>query len=76
MRVLRIGLALLAALALGMAGVLGFAYLAPERASAIVIDADRARSGLTRKEMVLPDGLRYAYLEGGSPAMIVRTRKW
>lgn len=42
-----------------------FLYLAPEKATKTAIDMERWRSGLTRKEITLPSGLRYVYLEGG-----------
>ena len=40
-------------------------YLAPERATRFFVDLERNRAGLTRKQVDLPDGLRYVYLEGG-----------
>lgn len=42
-------------------------------ATDFVLDAERQRAGLERKEIVLPDGLRYVYLEGGSgePLMLL-----
>ncbi|PKN52772.1 MAG: alpha/beta hydrolase [Deltaproteobacteria bacterium HGW-Deltaproteobacteria-13] len=47
-----------------LAGI-GFVYLAPETTTKLAIDAERWRSGLTRKEINLPNGLHYVYLEGG-----------
>jgi pimeloyl-ACP methyl ester carboxylesterase len=43
----------------------GFVYVAPERATRTFIEVERWRSGLVRKEISLPDGTRYVYLEGG-----------
>jgi len=43
----------------------GFVYSFPEKATQLAIDSARDRAGLVRKEIVLPDGLRYVYLEGG-----------
>ncbi len=47
------------------AGV-GFVYLAPQKATSLAMDMERQRSGLTRKEINLPNGLHYVYLEGGN----------
>lgn len=54
-------------------GLIGFVYLAPETAVSVALNADRYRSGLARKEIVLPDGLHYVYLEGGQgePLMLL-----
>jgi pimeloyl-ACP methyl ester carboxylesterase len=51
----------------------GFLYLAPEKATTIINRMGERISGLERKEMQLPDGLRYVYLEGGSgePLMLI-----
>ncbi|MDO8650604.1 MAG: alpha/beta hydrolase [Undibacterium sp.] len=46
-------------------GVVSFVYFAPVQATRIALDADRQHSGLVRKEIVLPDGMHYVYLEGG-----------
>jgi pimeloyl-ACP methyl ester carboxylesterase len=66
---------LLAALALlGVAAVaIGVYFLttAPERAVRAAIAYERGLAGLARREAVLPDGLRIAYLEGGSGAPLV-----
>lgn len=50
-----------------------FIYLAPEKATIIAIDLQRQQAGLTRKQIDLPDGLRYVYLEGGKgePLMLL-----
>ncbi len=52
---------------------IGFVYLAPEPAARTFIDLDRRRAGLVRKEIALPDGTRYVYLEGGQgePLMLL-----
>mgnify|MGYP001013425126 CR=1 FL=1 len=62
MRLLKI---LLAALLLLTTANWAFIYLAPEAATRLILDAERRYAGLERKEIVLPDGLRYVYLEGG-----------
>ncbi|MEH6434695.1 alpha/beta fold hydrolase [Massilia sp. DD77] len=48
-------------LAAGAAAV----FLAPVPVTEAIFSLDRARSGLERKELVLPDGQRMVYLEGG-----------
>ena len=40
-------------------------YLAPARVVRFVIRGERRRAGLERKQIDLPDDLRYVYLEGG-----------
>lgn len=45
--------------------LIAFVYLAPARAVVAALDVTRKQSGLTRKEIVLPNGLHYVYLEGG-----------
>jgi len=55
----------LSALAIILLGVVGLVYLAPEKVYSFLINMDRDRSGLVRKEIDLPGGLRYVYLEGG-----------
>ncbi|MGA9111194.1 MAG: alpha/beta hydrolase [Smithella sp.] len=47
-----------------LAGI-GFVYLAPQKATSLAIDMERKRSGLTRKEINLPNGINYVYLDGG-----------
>ncbi|HJV87663.1 MAG TPA: alpha/beta hydrolase [Noviherbaspirillum sp.] len=44
-----------------------------EQAATAALNAERERAGLERKEIDLPDGLRYAYLEGGQgePLMLL-----
>ena len=56
-----------------VAVIAAFVYLAPETATHLVISAERYRSGLVRKEISLPDGLQYVYLEGGQgePLMLL-----
>lgn len=55
-----------------LAGV-GFVYLAPEKVTKLAIDLERKRSGLERKEINIPGGLHYVYLEGGKgePLMLL-----
>lgn len=43
-----------------------FVYLAPERVARFMIEGGRKRAGLVRKQIDLPNGLRYVYLEGGT----------
>ncbi|HEX8956054.1 MAG TPA: alpha/beta hydrolase [Burkholderiaceae bacterium] len=45
--------------------LVAFMYIEPEKATQIAVDAERRQSGLVRKEITTPDGLHYAYLEGG-----------
>ena len=52
---------------------IGFVYLAPERATRFFLYLERSRAGLERKEIDLPDGSHYVYLEGGQgePLMLL-----
>jgi len=72
MRVLK---GLLAALALLGAGIVAlgvyFYTTAPERAVRAAIAYERRVAGLERREVTLPDGLRYVYLEGGRGAPLL-----
>jgi pimeloyl-ACP methyl ester carboxylesterase len=52
-------------------GVIAFVYLAPAQATRIALDAQRQHSGLSRKEVILPDGMHYVYLEGGAGEPLV-----
>jgi pimeloyl-ACP methyl ester carboxylesterase len=63
----------LAGLGLLVVGAVGFVYAMPEKATHLAFDVMRHRSGLVRKEIELPDGLRYVYLEGGQgePLMLL-----
>ena len=56
---------ILAALAVAALVAFGFVYLAPERFVRWAIAAERRRAGLARREIDLPGGLHYVYLEGG-----------
>ena len=60
-------------LALLVIGSIGFVYLAPESATRFFISLERKQAGLERKEIDLPDGTRYVYLEGGQgePIMLL-----
>ena len=49
----------------------GFVYLAPGSALHLMVNAMRAQAGLDLKEIRLPDGLRYVYLEGGQGAPLM-----
>ena len=68
MRIVKI---ILATSALIIIAAAGFVYLAPESAVHLLINAMRARAGLDRKAIRLPDGLRYVYLEGGQGAPLI-----
>ena len=60
-------------LALVSVAAVAFVYLAPERVLRFAVNAERERAGLARKEIDLPGGLRYVYLEGGQgePLMLL-----
>lgn len=45
---------------------IGFVYLAPEKAADLSFRITRRLSGLERKELTLPNGEKYVYLEGGA----------
>jgi len=45
--------------------LVAWVHLAPESVVRAVFGLDRQRSGLVRKEIGLPDGLHFVYLEGG-----------
>lgn len=62
MRAVKILLLLLALLA---GGPIAAVYLAPGPAARFFIEAERERAGLVRKQIDLPGGLHYVYLEGG-----------
>lgn len=70
MRILRFSLA---AVALLMAGLFALTVAAPGPFSDTILDYERTRSGLVRKQIDLPGGLRYVYLEGGKgePLMLL-----
>lgn len=50
-----------------------FLFIFPEEATELALNAERYRSGLVRKEIDLPGGLHYVYLEGGQgePLMLL-----
>lgn len=56
-----------------IASLIALAYLAPEHAVKAALNATRKQSGLIRKEIALPNGLYYAYLESGQgePLMLL-----
>ena len=70
MRILKFALAAIIAV---VVAIVGFVYLAPETATAWAINAERSHADLVRKEITLPDGLQYVYLEGGQgePLMLL-----
>ncbi len=65
MRLGDLALVVVAILAVTALVAIGLVYLAPERATRFAIDLERRRAGLVRKEIDLPGGLHFAYLEGG-----------
>ena len=64
---------IVAALIVVVIAAIGFVYLTPEKATRFAIDAERQRSDLVRKQIDLPGGLHYVYLEGGQgePLMLL-----
>jgi pimeloyl-ACP methyl ester carboxylesterase len=63
-----LGLAALAAFGVGL-----YFYFSPEHAVRRALDFERRLAGLARKEVELPNGVRYVYLEGGKgePLMLL-----
>ncbi len=62
MRLLRV---LVLAVLAAAVSLVAFFQLAPETATRLALAAERQRSGLERREIELPGGLRYVYLDGG-----------
>ncbi len=64
---------MLTVLILVVAAAASFPYVAPGKATHLAVDAERYRSDLVRKEINLPNGLHYVYLEGGQgePLMLL-----
>ena len=56
----------LVGLALVATGFALYFYFSPERLVARALDYERTLAGLSRKEVELPGGIRYVYLEGGT----------
>ena len=54
-------------------GSVGFVYLAPGSATRLFLTLERRQAGLERKEIDLPNGTHYVYLEGGQgePLMLL-----
>jgi pimeloyl-ACP methyl ester carboxylesterase len=68
MRAFKLWLAVLGALGalvLVAAGVALYFYFSPEQLVRRALDYERGLAGLVRREIELPGGLRYVYLEGG-----------
>lgn len=61
----RFALGIVVGLALVASGAALYFYLSPERAVRRALDFERALAGLARKEIELPGGLHYVYLDGG-----------
>jgi len=70
---MRVAKVVLVVLAVIVIVVVGFVYLAPENAARLFANAQRAHSGLDRKEIQLAGNLHYVYLEGGKgePLMLL-----
>lgn len=76
MRVARawlIALGIAVGLAVVAFGAALYFYLSPEHAVRRALQLERSLAGLQRREIALPDGLRYVYLEGGKgePLMLL-----
>ena len=56
---------LILAVFLAAMGLYYFIYVQSSRATDFFVQYERDASKLTRKEVVLPDGMKYVYLEGG-----------
>lgn len=69
----RIVIFLAAAAVLFIVGAICFVYIAPESATRLFLKLERRQAGLERKEIDLPDGTHYVYLEGGAgePLMLL-----
>jgi pimeloyl-ACP methyl ester carboxylesterase len=72
MQSLPLVLLIVLALLLGVPG-LGYLFLvlAPARATRMALQMERRYSGLARKEVSLPDGVHWVYLEGGQGEVLV-----
>jgi pimeloyl-ACP methyl ester carboxylesterase len=70
-RIIRILIAIAVLTVLVFLVGVGFVYLAPEKTTRVLIDLERQRSGLVKREIELPGALRYAYLEGGQGEPLV-----
>jgi len=78
-----------AAIVLAAVVATGMVFLAPAKTLHLLVDIERARSGLAMKQIDTPDGMHWAYLEGGEgpPLLLLhgfgankdnftRTSKW
>jgi pimeloyl-ACP methyl ester carboxylesterase len=63
----------LTALVLGAVGAVTMLYVWPEQLTRLALESERRRAALFRREIELPGGLRYVYLEGGrgEPLMLL-----
>jgi pimeloyl-ACP methyl ester carboxylesterase len=70
---MRIVKTVLAVLMMAVVLMVVFVHLDPEKALRVLTNVQRARAGLERKEIQLPNGLHYVYLEGGKgePLMLL-----
>jgi len=62
---------LVVAIFLGMMGFYYFVYVTPQKAEPFFTRYEREAAKLTRKEVVLKDGMKYVYLEGGHGAPLI-----
>ena len=62
---MRIVIAAVAAIVVIAVAVLACIHFVPETALHLAVGVDRQRSGLVRKEIELPGGMHWVYLEGG-----------
>ncbi|MBU0996372.1 MAG: alpha/beta hydrolase [Proteobacteria bacterium] len=70
MRFIKIIIFIIIALFVSRAVIL---YIVPDQVVEILLNLERKRCGLIKKEITLPDGIRYVYLEGGEgePLMLL-----
>ncbi len=67
----RLTISLLLLIATLVLASVAFLYAAPDKFSQLLFVAARHHAGLERKEITLPDGLRFVYLEGGKGEPLV-----
>ena len=69
--IVRIGMFVVVTIIVLVLSAIGFVYLAPETATRSFISVERWRAGLVRKEIDLPDGTHYVYLDGGQGELLM-----
>ena len=65
------GLGLVLIMSLAALGLVAYVQMFPEKVARGTIESWRRNAALVRKEIELPGGLRYAYLEGGTGEPLV-----